>query len=138
MRLGACVDPRAGFRFNQRTDSFAPFARHRHVWMSGEHIFDITRINIEPAAHDHVLVAIKDVEVSFLIGTGDIARVKPAIPEQCLRVLRPFPVLASRMRRTHANLPWLIGRHLATGTLQEETSSGRGRSWSALRSTEMG
>src|SRR5215813_12292101 len=117
---------RTRLRYYECADGFAPFgirdadyASHCHVRMNGKRIFDIAGIDIKPATHYHVLLAIKDVEVSFLIGASDIARVKPTIPEQSFRFLRPLPVLADRMRCTHANLPRLTGRNLLVKLVQD-------------------
>ena len=74
-------------RNDESGDGFAPlvvgrayYGDHKDARMSCEHILYVARINIEPAADDHVFLSIQDEHVAPVVCARYVVGVKPAIP----------------------------------------------------------
>src|ERR1051326_7185330 len=63
---------------------------HRRVLC--ERRLDLPTINILTARNDHVLLAIDEKYISFLVGHADVARVEPAVPDTLERRNRVIPI----------------------------------------------
>ncbi len=75
--------------------------------MSSQHVLHFARMNIEPAADDHVLLSIENEHVAALVGARDIVGVKPAIAQRLGGLFGALPVFGHRIRRTHTDLAGL-------------------------------
>ena len=100
-----CSHRLAPFRMRHADDG-----DHRHVGMSGEHVFHLAGEDIEPAADHHVLLAIEDEQITLLVGAGDVAGMQPAVLQGLGGLLRPFPVFGHDVRSAHADLARLADR----------------------------
>ncbi len=82
--LFGCLRPR--FQYDKRFADFAPFRirhaddrTHVNCRMLIQHLFDFDRIHIFAAAEEHVLLAIHDEKIPFLIVLGEVTGMKPTV-----------------------------------------------------------
>ena len=64
-----------------------------HLWMRGDRLFDLERVHVLAAGHDHVLDAVGKVQVTVGVDAAGIAGSVPAVDERLAgRVgLSPIP-----------------------------------------------
>src|SRR4029077_18799413 len=82
------------------------FANRR---MRVNHGFDFAGINILAAGDDHVLQAIKNVEVSVCVLIPNVARSEEAVPEREFGFFRLVPITAHDIRASSDQLALLPG-----------------------------
>ena len=75
-----------GLGLDDGVDRFAPLVgRHAEhggvhdVGMGVQHRLDLGRVDVHPAADDHVLLAVADVDVALVVDVGDVADRLPAV-----------------------------------------------------------
>jgi len=79
---------------------------------------DITGIDVESAADNHILLAVHDVEVAVLIHRGDIARVAPAVSEQSRGFLRFVQIALGHLRTADNEFARLAYGHIRLALVQ--------------------
>ena len=80
---------------------------HRDRGVPGEHVLDVARVDVEPAADDEVLLAVDDAEVPVAVDRADVAGGEPPVVDvRCRRPLRwrPSPVAAHDVRAADEDL----------------------------------
>src|SRR3712207_5364120 len=80
--------------------------------MLEEDLFDLARVDVVSASHDHVLLAVDDVEVALLVHPGYVPGVEPAVPYGARRLLRHVPVALHDLWSLDYELPALPDWHL--------------------------
>src|SRR5262249_12287625 len=78
----------------------------------GERIFDLDRVHVLAAGHDHVLHPIDEVEVAAFIEVSRVARVIPAAAKRLPGLVRTVPVLLHQVPASRAPLAPLALRYL--------------------------
>src|SRR5207247_5789760 len=71
--------------------------------------FDFSRVNVFSAGDDHVLQAIKNVEVSVYVLIPNVARSEEAVPEREFSFFRLVPITAHDIRAASDQLACLPG-----------------------------
>ncbi len=67
-------------------------------------LFDVGRIDVEPACDDHVLLAVHDVKVPVLVHFGNVAGIEPAVLEDVAGLGGHIPVALHHHRAFEAQL----------------------------------
>src|SRR4029453_1708037 len=77
----------AGLGLDDGMDRFAPLVgRHpedggiHDIGMGVQHRLDLRRVDFHPAADDHFVLAVADVDVALVVDVGDVAHRLPAVP----------------------------------------------------------
>ena len=85
--------------------------------MLQQHAFDLRRIDVLAARHDHVLLAIMNGEVSVGIAPRDITCPEPALAQRLRRRRRIAPVFDEHVRSAHQHLTGDTVRHILSGII---------------------
>src|SRR6056297_3912018 len=101
-------------------DQFAGFfilntysADFQHLGVSGDDVLDLVGVDVESRNQDHVLLAVDDEKVSFLVAAGHVAGLQPAFAVEDLGgLIGAVPVTLHDLRTADAQLAGLAGRHL--------------------------
>ena len=87
-----------------------PLVRHpddgrlEHGGMRGQRLLHLHGRHVLAAAHDDVLLPIDDGDVPLAVDHGHVAGVQPAIPDDVVSGIGPFPVAGHHVIRTYAYL----------------------------------
>src|SRR5690606_36752643 len=80
-----------------------------------EDFLHFPRVDVEPAGDDEVLLAVDDVEVSFFVHAGDVARPQPAVPQGGGRLVGAVPVALHHLGPFDEQLAVLAYEHVRAG-----------------------
>src|SRR5262249_10592279 len=83
-----------------------------HGRVGQQHFLELTRVDVKPPAHNHVLGAIDDVKVASLIAATDVASMEPAVRDSLGGRLRPLVVAFHYVVAAYSDLARLIGRQV--------------------------
>src|SRR6266480_4818581 len=64
------------------------------VGVGGQHVLHFLGIDVEPAADDHVVLAIDDIDVAVVVAPGHVPGVDPPVPDDFGGEFGPLPVAA--------------------------------------------
>ena len=79
--------------------------------MLEEHVLDAARVDVLAARDDHVLHAVLDEDVAFVVHDAGVAGVHPAAAQRFRRFVRQVPVAAHQLRPARDDLADRAVRH---------------------------
>src|SRR3984893_2259039 len=82
----------------------------QHIGVTCECLFDFTAVDVLAAGNDHVLLAIDEKQVAFLVQDTNVARVIPAVAQRFERRRSVVPVAIEHGLRAHDHLSGYTGR----------------------------
>src|SRR5258708_2520518 len=90
-----------------------------HCWVLEQHLFDIAGVHVQPAADDHVLLAVDDIEVAVGVHAADVAGVQPAVANRLGGDVRHPVVALHDIGATNADFAELANRNLTVVLVED-------------------